>query len=78
MSIKKKFINEIVDVVIEEISNENTQNKLSTYVIEPGITYLFHRMYPYILITFVIFILILVMAVIIIFLLVRKEMKYNI
>ncbi len=75
MSIKKKFINEIIDVVIEEVSNETTQNKLSTYLIEPGITYLFHRLYPYILITFVIFILILVMAVIIIFLLVRKEIK---
>ena len=55
MSIKNNFINEIIDVVIDEVSKEETKTKLSTYLIEPSITYLFHRFYPYIIITFVIY-----------------------
>jgi hypothetical protein len=72
MSIKNNFINEIIDVVIDEVSKDEIKNKMSTYLIEPSITYIFHRFYPYIVMTFVIFILILLMAITIVFLLIRK------
>jgi hypothetical protein len=69
---KNSFTEEIIDIVIKEISKDETKKKLNTYLIEPSFTYLFDRMYPYIILTCVIFVLLLLMAITIIFLLVRK------
>jgi hypothetical protein len=69
---KNNFTEEIIDIIIKEISKDETKKKLNTYLIEPSFTYLFDRMYPYIILTCVIFVLLLLMAIIIIFLLVRK------
>jgi hypothetical protein len=69
---KNSFTEEIIDIVIKEISKDETKKKLNTYLIEPSFTYLFDRMYPYIILTCVIFVLLLLMAITIIFLLIRK------
>jgi hypothetical protein len=69
---KNNFTEEIIDIVIKEISKDETKKKLNTYLIEPSFTYLFDRMYPYIILTCVIFVLLLLMAITIIFLLIRK------
>jgi hypothetical protein len=74
---KSKFINEVIDICISEVSNEDTKKKINTYIIEPSFTYIFDRLYPYILLTLIIFILILLMAIIIIIILVRNY-KYKI
>ena len=74
---KNKFINEIIDIFIREVSNEETKKKINTYLIEPSFTYIFDRLYPYLLLTFFIFILILLMAIIIIIILI-KNYKYKI
>lgn len=76
-SYKSSFVNEILDICITEISKDDTKKKINTYLIEPSFTYIFDRLYPYIILTFIIFILILLMAIIIIIILVRNN-KYKI
>jgi hypothetical protein len=71
--IKNFFINEIIDICISEVSKEETKEKINTYIIEPSFTYIFDRLYPYIILTFIIFILILLMAIIIIILLIHNN-----
>ena len=53
------------------------QKKINTYIVEPSFTYIFDRLYPYILLTSIIFVLILLMEIIIIIILLRNN-KYRI
>jgi hypothetical protein len=76
-SFKSNFVNEIIDMVITEVSKDETKNKINTYIVEPSFTYIFDRLYPYIILTFIIFILILLMAIIIIILLIHNN-KYRV
>ena len=62
-SFKNKFVNEIIDICIAEVSKDDTKKKINTYIIEPSFTYIFDRLYPYIILTAVIFVLILLMAI---------------
>ena len=48
-SIKNNFINEIIDICISEVSKDDTKKKINTYLIEPSFTYIFDRLYPYII-----------------------------
>jgi hypothetical protein len=73
---KNKFVNEIIDIVIREVSKDETKNKINTYIVEPSFTYIFDRLYPYLILTLIIFVLILLMAIIIIIILVRNY-KYS-
>jgi hypothetical protein len=72
MTLTTGFINEILDVFISEISKEETKKKISTYLIEPSMSYVFDRLYPYIMITSIIFILLFLMAIAIICMLLTK------
>ena len=74
---KNNFVNEIIDICISEISKEETKKKINTYIIEPSFTYIFDRLYPYIILTSIIFVLILLMGIIIVIILVRNS-KYKI
>ena len=76
-SYKNVFINEIIDICISEVSKEETKKKINTYIIEPSFTYIFDRLYPYIILTAVIFVIILLMAIIIIIILIHNN-KYKI
>jgi len=71
--LKSSFANEIIDICITEISKDENKKKLNTYLIEPSFTYIFDRLYPYIILTAVIFLLILLMAIVIIIILVRNN-----
>lgn len=75
--IKFDLINQGIDLLISEISKEETKKKINTYIVEPSFTYIFDRLYPYILLTSIIFLLILLMAIIIIIILLRNN-KYRI
>jgi hypothetical protein len=75
-SYRSKYINEIIDLCISEVSKEEVKKKINTYILEPSFTYVFDRLYPYILLTSIIFVLILLMAIIIIIILVRNY-KYK-
>ena len=72
-SFKNSFTNEIIDLCITELSKEETKKKVNTYIIEPSFTYIFDRLYPYIILTSIIFVLILLMAIVIIIILLRAE-----
>jgi hypothetical protein len=71
--LKNSFANEIIDICITEISKDENKKKINTYLIEPSFTYIFDRIYPYIILTSVIFILILLMAITIIVILIRNN-----
>lgn len=73
---KNNIINEIMDICIMEVSKEDMKKKINTYIIEPSFTYIFDRLYPYIILTSVIFILLLFMAIIIIIILIHNN-KYK-
>lgn len=75
-TLKNNFTNQIIEIIINEISNDETKKKINTYIIEPSFTYIFDRLYPYIILTSIIFVLILLMAVVIIFILVHNN-KYR-
>ena len=72
MELKSDLCNEIIDMLLQEVSRKEIKEKLNTHLVEPSLTYLFERMYPYIIITSVIFILILLMAITTIYILIRK------
>lgn len=74
-SIKNFFVNEIIDIIISEVSKDDTKKKINTYILEPSFTYIFDRLYPYILITAIVFVLILIMAIVTIIILIRNN-KY--
>ena len=76
-SFKDNLVNEIIDICILEVSKDETKKKINTYLIEPSFTYIFDRLYPYIILTFVIFILILLMAIAIIVILIHNN-KYKV
>ena len=73
---KNNIINEIMDICIMEVSKEDMKKKINAYIIEPSFTYIFDRLYPYIILTSVIFILLLFMAIIIIIILIHNN-KYK-
>jgi len=70
---KNNFANEILDICISEISKEENKKKINTYIIEPSFTYIFDRLYPYLILTAIIFVLILLMAITIIIILIRNK-----
>ena len=76
-SFKNNMINEIIDICITEVSKDDTKKKINTYIIEPSFTYMFDRLYPYIILTSVIFVLLLLMAFIIIIILIHNN-KYRV
>ena len=71
-SLQTNFMNEIIDIFINELSKDDVKKKINTYFIEPSFTYIFDKLYPYIIITCTIFILILLMVILIICILIRK------
>ena len=71
-SLKNNFINEIIGLLIDEVSKDETKNKINTYIIEPSFTYVFDRLYPYMILTLIVFVLILLMAIVIIIILIRN------
>jgi hypothetical protein len=76
-SFKNNIINEVIDICIMEVSKDEMKQKINTYIIEPSFTYIFDRLYPYLILTSIIFVLILLMAIIIIIILIHNN-KYRI
>ena len=70
---KNNLVNELLDICISEFCKEEMKNKINTYIIEPSFTYIFDRLYPYIVLTCIIFILLLFATIIIIIILIRNN-----
>lgn len=70
-----KFTNELIQKFIFEFKKEENQEQLKTHIIEPIICYILDRLYPYIFITSAIFILLLLIALSILFLIIKSNYK---
>ncbi len=63
---------ELANYFVNEIKKDKNVNLLKDEVINPLIDYTFHRLYPYILVTSVIFFLTFLLAVIILYLILKQ------
>tara|TARA_Y100000590_G_C15702959_1_gene1007467 strand:+ start:2184 stop:2399 length:216 start_codon:yes stop_codon:yes gene_type:complete len=70
--ILSKLSSELSEYFIQEIKKEENVENLKENVINPLIDYTFHRLYPYILVTSVIFFLTFILAVIILYLIIKS------
>jgi len=68
-----KITNEIINKLIIEFKKQENQELLMTNIIDPTIYHILNRLYPYIFFTSAIFILILLIAIIILFLIIRDK-----
>jgi len=68
-----KLSSELTEYFIEEIKKEDNVEKIKENVINPLIDYTFQRLYPYILITSVIFFLTFILAVIILYVIIKTQ-----
>ena len=66
-----KITNELIDKIIFEIRKPANMSKIHINVIDPLIHYTFDKLYPYILISSIIFFLIFIFAFIIFIILIR-------
>lgn len=65
---------QIIDKVVNEVKKEENQDKIKYNVIDPCVDYIVNRLYPYMVITGIIFILTFLMALIILLIMVKKNM----
>ena len=70
--ILSKLSSELSEYFVQEIKKEENIEKIKEGVVNPLIDYTFHRLYPYIMITSIIFFLTFILAVIILYLIIRS------
>lgn len=63
---------ELADHFLKEIKKDNNIDNIKENVVNPLIDYTFHRLYPYILVTSIIFFLTFILALIILYIIVRS------
>ena len=68
-----KIVEELTQYFLLEVKKEENINKMKVFVIDPLIEYTFKRLYPYILINSVIFFLTFILAIIILFLILKSN-----
>ena len=68
-----KFVVEIAEQFITQVKKEQNLEALKLNLVNPLIDYTFHRLYPYILITSIIFFLTFILAVITFLLIVKSQ-----
>jgi hypothetical protein len=73
MSTLVNLTGEIVNTLLTEAKKEENMCRIKRTVMDPLIDYTFQKLYPYIVITSILFILIFVLAVSILYTLVRKN-----
>jgi hypothetical protein len=68
-----KLTTEIIEKFVYEFKKNENQEKLKAHVIDPVICYFIDKLYPYIFITSTIFILTFVIAILILFLIIKSN-----
>jgi hypothetical protein len=53
----KELVNQILELIIEEINTPSTKEKISNEIVSPFITYITKQLYPYLITTCIIFVL---------------------
>ena len=69
----KNIKNHIFEYLIEELSKEDNKKKMKAQVIDPLFIYILDKIYPYIIITSVIFILTFIIGILILFFIIRNK-----
>ena len=49
--LKKDLTNDLIDLIVEEISKKEIKEKINTHIVDPSMTTIFERIYPYIIIS---------------------------
>lgn len=73
----KQLTNELIEKLIVEIKKKENMDRVQQHFIDPIITYTFHRLYPYIIVSSGIFILTFLLALCIFLLVIRDYMSYS-
>jgi len=71
-----KLASDILDKGLCELSKKENMSKIEQKLVEPLLHYTFKRLYPYLMMTSVIFILTFLLALLILLLLI-KQLKHN-
>lgn len=71
--IMNKIVDELTEYCLNEFKKEENLNKMKVFVIDPLIEYTFKRLYPYILVTSVIFFLTFILAIVILYLILKSN-----
>jgi hypothetical protein len=68
-----KLTSELLEKIIEELRKPENMNKLHVGIIDPLIHYTFDRLYPYIIVTSIIFLLTFFLAITILLLILKNN-----
>ncbi len=71
----KKLTNKIIEKIITEINEPENMDKMKKNVIDPLIKYTYRQLYPYFLVTIVLFLLTFILALLIFLILLRQILK---
>lgn len=72
-----KLITKILDDGIEQIKQPENMKKLQINLVDPMISYTYKRLYPYFLITTIIFLLTFVLALLIFMIILKQTLRKN-
>ena len=75
--IVNKLITKILDDGIEQIKQPENMKKLQINLVDPMISYTYKRLYPYFLITTIIFLLTFVLALLIFMIILKQTLRKN-
>ncbi len=73
-----QFVSDILDKVIIELKKNENMNKIHKNLIDPLIYYTFKRIYPYLIVMAIIFILTFILAILILIFLIKSTYKKDI
>jgi hypothetical protein len=74
MSTLINLTTEIVNNIILEAKKDNNMTQIKRDIMDPLIDYTFQKLYPYILVTSILFFMIFILAISILYMLIRKNM----
>ena len=75
MSTLINLTKEVVDNIILEAKKEQNMTQIKRDIMDPLINYTFQKLYPYIVITSILFFLIFILAISILYMLIRKNLQ---
>lgn len=75
MSTLINITKEIIDTILLEAKKENNMMQIKRDIMDPLIDYTFQKLYPYIVVTSILFFLIFILAISILYMLIRKNIS---
>ena len=73
----KKIGSEIIEMFVNEIKKEENKKRLNKELIEPVVFSILDRIYPYIIVTSIIFLLIFLITTTLLFIIIRDKFSKN-